>query len=265
MKNVLLLVHDDEGQEARLQAALDLTRLISGHLTCIDVSIPQIIAGDVYGGPSDTTLLDIEREREADNKARLQARLAREDIPWDWADTTNTLADGVLEAAALADIIVLNRQLEGKHYPDMAGVAGRVVMHSRKPVLAVPETLTRLQFARAVVAWDGHPSSAAAMRACVPLLTFAEEVEIFMVRDGSEQSDPTQAAEYLSRHGIHADVVSIDNHVARADELILEECARRNADYVVMGAYSRGRLLETFGGVTKRMLANSTLPLIMGH
>ena len=26
MKNVLLLVHDDQGQEARLQAALDLTR-----------------------------------------------------------------------------------------------------------------------------------------------------------------------------------------------------------------------------------------------
>jgi hypothetical protein len=32
-----------------------------------------------------------------------------------------------------------------------------------------------------------------------------------------------------------------------------------------MGAYNHGRLLELFGGVTKRMLANSALPLVLGH
>ena len=36
MKNILLLVHDDHGQEARLQAALDITRAVEGHLTCVD-------------------------------------------------------------------------------------------------------------------------------------------------------------------------------------------------------------------------------------
>jgi hypothetical protein len=35
MKNVLLLVHDDLGQEARLQAALDIVRAIGGHLHCL--------------------------------------------------------------------------------------------------------------------------------------------------------------------------------------------------------------------------------------
>ena len=38
MKNILLLVHDDPGQEARVQAALDLTRALDGHLTCLDVA-----------------------------------------------------------------------------------------------------------------------------------------------------------------------------------------------------------------------------------
>jgi nucleotide-binding universal stress UspA family protein len=32
-----------------------------------------------------------------------------------------------------------------------------------------------------------------------------------------------------------------------------------------MGAYSHGRLLEAFGGVTKRMLNKSNLPLVLGH
>lgn len=39
MKTVLLLGHNDAGQEARLQAALDLTRALSGHLICVDIPI----------------------------------------------------------------------------------------------------------------------------------------------------------------------------------------------------------------------------------
>ena len=61
MKNILLLVHDDHGQEARLQAALDITRAVEGHLTCIDVTPYPLIAGDGFGselfhGQSDALL-----------------------------------------------------------------------------------------------------------------------------------------------------------------------------------------------------------------
>ncbi len=48
MKNILLLVHDDEGQEARLQAALDLVRTLDGHLVCLDVTPFPVMAGDFY-------------------------------------------------------------------------------------------------------------------------------------------------------------------------------------------------------------------------
>lgn len=49
MKNVLLLVHDDKEQEARLRVALDVTRALSGHLTCVDVFTPPIIVSDYTG------------------------------------------------------------------------------------------------------------------------------------------------------------------------------------------------------------------------
>lgn len=42
MKTIFLLVHDDEGQEARLLAALDLTRDVSGHPACLDVTVPPV-------------------------------------------------------------------------------------------------------------------------------------------------------------------------------------------------------------------------------
>jgi hypothetical protein len=38
MKSVLLYINDDPGLEARLQAALDLTRSLKGHLHCLRAS-----------------------------------------------------------------------------------------------------------------------------------------------------------------------------------------------------------------------------------
>lgn len=264
MKNILLLVHDDEGQEARLQAALDLTRALGGHLTCLDVTIVPNIAGD-YDGTGSAMLLADERDREATNKARLETRLTAEDVAWSWRDVTGFAAEAILDAAALADLIVLNRKLDQFPSPDMREIASHIVMKARKPVVAVPEVVRSFPLARALIAWDGQGSAAATMQACVPLLALAEEVQIFMARDGAEQSEPSEAAEYLSRHDIHASIRIVDAGLTPADELIADEAANWHADYILMGAYGRGRLMETFGGVTKRMLATAKLPLILGH
>lgn len=264
MKNILLLVHDDEGQEARLQAALDLTRALDGHLSCVDVAVLPAVAGTFYDDGGASVLLEAECARESSNKATLVARLAHEDVPWDWVDVTGQLADAVIGAATLADLIVLNRKLDAFPYPDMHDVASRILTHAHRPVVAVPDSLERFAVERALIAWDGQDAVAATMRACVPLLALAKEVEIFMARAGGDQVDPAEAAEYLSRHGIHATVRTVER-TAEPDALIADECRRWRPDYVLMGAYSHGRLMEAFGGVTRRMLDHSALPLVLGH
>ncbi|SDA36422.1 universal stress protein [Sphingomonas sp. NFR15] len=215
--------------------------------------------GDYYSTGVAEAMLSDEREREGKNKAVLEARLAHEDVPWDWADVTGNLVDGVCDAATLADIIVLNRN------PDMRDIASRILMHARAPIVAVPDDCKRLALDRALVAWDGQASAAATLRACVPLLRCAEAVEIFMARDSAETVEPALAAEYLSRHEVHATVRIIENGTEAADQLIAAEAIAFHADYVLMGAYSHGRLMETFGGVTRRMLGEAKLPLILGH
>lgn len=266
MKNVLLLIHDDEGQEARLQAALDLTRALGGHLSCLDVAVlPVALAGDYYGGAGPGIVIDYEREQEARNKTAVEGRLANEGVPWSWVDVIDTISGALRDAATLADLVVLNRKLDEHHLPDMREVVGNVVMHARKPVVAVPESARWMSLRRALIAWDGQSSCAETVRACTPLLALADQVEIFMVRDGSERTEPTEAAEYLSRHGIHAEVRIVDDGLTAADKLISDEAARWGADYVLMGAFGRGRLMEAFGGVTKRMLAHSKVPLVLGH
>lgn len=235
MKNILLLVHDDAGQESRLQAALDLTRALEGHLACIDVTMVPNFAGD-YDGTGSAMLIADERNREAHNKASLEARLASEDVAWSWSDVAGFAAEAVLDAAALADLIVLNRKLDHFSYPDMQDIVSHIVMKARKPVVAVPETARSFKLGRALIAWDGQASSAATMRACVPLLALAEDVQIFMARDGAEQTAPKEAAEYLSRHNIHVSIRIVDDGLTAADELIADEAANWH------GLYPDGRL-----------------------
>jgi nucleotide-binding universal stress UspA family protein len=266
VKNIFLLVHNDGGQEARLQTALDLTRAFAGHLTCVDVSIMPVLFDDDYSGAGGGMLLADEREREGKNKATIEARLGHEGVSWDWIDTVGNPAKCVLGAATLADLIVLNRKLDGFPNPDMRDIASQILMHARKPIVAVPDGLKRFEFGRALIAWDGRPSVEATMRACVPLLKLASDVRIVMACKPNDDSNGHDAAEYLSRHGIHANVrLRVDDGLHAIDTVLEDACAEWHPDYILMGAYSHGRLMEAFGGVTKGMLTKSKLPLVLGH
>ena len=265
MKNILLLVHDDDGQEARFLAALDIVRALDGHLSCIDVTPYPVIAGEAIMGYGESVVVLDERDSEAKNKAVLTDRLSREDVSWSWADVMGEMADSILGAADLADLIILNRALDDYPLPNMRDIVGRIVARTNAAVLAVPQACERFAFDRALVAWDGSRSAAAALRAAVPLLARASEVELFTAVEDEAGTAPEQAATYLSRHGIHVTIRALDKDHCRADELIERECAAWRADYVVMGAYGHGRLRETFGGVTRRMLTGSRLPLLLGH
>jgi len=266
MKSILLLVHDDDGQSARLNSALDLAHVLGAHLGCLDVTPPLVYGGNNHGGFGDPILLNDEREIEARNKARLTERLKHAGVAWSWEDAMGDMADCVIDRAMLADLIVLNCALEDTVIPDMRTVASRVLMHARAPIVAVPEQAEGFSASgRALIAWDGQGAAAATMRACIPLLQRACDVHIFMVRNGAGKVDADAAGAYLARHNISATIKIIDDDGVAIDHLIAAESQRWNADYVMMGAYSHGRLAETFGGVTKRMLKDSALPLVLGH
>lgn len=49
IKNILLLVHEDEGQKARLQVALGVTRALGAQLECLEArELPMLMMG-TYG------------------------------------------------------------------------------------------------------------------------------------------------------------------------------------------------------------------------
>jgi nucleotide-binding universal stress UspA family protein len=265
MKTVLLLVHDDAGQEARLQAALDLTRALGGHLRCVDVTPLHTFIGD-YDGAAQAMLLAEERVAEAANRIAIETRLAHEQTPWDWVDATGDMAQCLTREAGLTDLLVLNCKRDRLLEVEPRGAVSVVVTEARCPVVAVPDKARGLDAAGpVVVAWDGSPPVMATLRAATPLLKQAASVTLLTV--GEPEGVPAEAAAaYLSRHDIHADIRRVPAGGGKPDVQILEACAAIGARYCVMGAYGDGRLKEElFGGVTRRMLDAEEIPLLLGR
>lgn len=267
MKNIFMLVHQDAGQEARLQAALDVVRCFKGHLNCLDVTQLPVLIGEVYGVNGQERLIEQEREIEAQNRARTEARLIREGVSWDWVDAIGDMAPTINALTDLADLIILNRKLDGEDGPDMVNLVGSVMLGTHKPVLAVPQGSRGIDVGdHAVVAWDGSAQAAAALRAALPMLRHASDITILTVAERAGGTPPADAATYLARQGIAAEIRLVPGMGASVAALLVEQTRVLKAAYLVMGGYGHSRLAEAlFGGVTKTMLSTCPVPMLMAH
>jgi nucleotide-binding universal stress UspA family protein len=266
MKNVLLLVHDDTGQEARLQGALDLTRALSGHLDCVDVTPLPLMADPLWSAGSASIIYD-ETDREAANACRVQERLAGEDVPWGWNALRGDFPDCLAGALHAADLVVLNRTLDALPAPDMRTIIGNLLSDNEVLVVAVPADAKGFAATgSALIAWDGSATVMRTVQRAIPLLTLAASVTIVQVGDlpgGAIAAD--EAARYLARHGIKPNIDRLPASRTVATE-ISRSAGRLGSSYCLMGAYGHGRLREAlFGGVTQELLGSTGLPLVLGH
>ena len=267
MRNIVLLVHDDAGQEARVRCALDVARAVGGQLQCVDVALLPILADCVQDGYGEAILVEQEHQREQANKKRLEDRLGRQSVPWTWLDAAGSFASCIETASALADLIVLNRKLDSFPYPDMRKTTTEILLDTGKPILAVPDTALGMRIdGRALVAWDGSAKAGAALQAAVPLLKRASDVVLVEIDDGWLQTPASEALEYLVRHDIEARLVRDFALSESVGKILLVAIEIQRPDYVVMGAYSHWRTTETvLGGVTRRMLSESPVPIFLAH
>jgi nucleotide-binding universal stress UspA family protein len=71
---------------------------------------------------------------------------------------------------------------------------------------------------------------------------------------------------HLARHGVKADAQQVTAGDLDIGELLLSRAADEGIDLVVMGAYGHARWREVvLGGVTRHMLAEMTVPVLMSH
>lgn len=265
MKTVMVLIHDDAGQEARLQCALDVVRAFEGHLVCLDVVRTPVVAdGFGLGGASAALILD-EREREDNNIETLDPHLANEGISYEWARVSSNSDVAITDNARLVDLIVVGRQGVGD-MSDNGDIAARLAEHTSAPILLVPNERKGFDpSGKALVTWDGSCPADAAIRAAVPMLKLAGEVEVVTIGDRESDADPNEAAAYLARHGCRTSA----RRIAKSGDVsaqLLELFTGSGAAWATLGSYGHSRLREQlFGGTTKTILAKAPIPLLISH
>ena len=270
MKSVLLYANPDPGLEARLQAALEVTRTFEGHLTCLQVTpYDSFIMGDPFGGiyALPTVVEQVQKTAE-EHRTRIEARLGGEGVAWDWLRFDGAPGQMIVDRARLADLIVLS--LPGDEVSSGQGaqaIAADVLVHARSPVLAVPQERRGFSvLGRALVAWDGSIEASHALRLNLPMLKRAARVHVVTIANGHEEFPATDASHYLARHGVESELNEWPQGGRTTAAALLDAASSLAADYIVMGAYGHTRMREAvLGGATRDMLRESRLPLLMAH
>lgn len=272
MRSILLHVHEDDCMEARLQAALDLARQLDARLTCVQVAPYELgVPGDFFGAMAAQLVADYEDKAAAARK-RFEQRIADEDVRWKWIQSLDSATKIITRHAPTRDLVILGAQdSEGK-----AGQPSRLVMELtfsvRAPILVMPSNSKNfLLEGPAMVAWNGSAESAHAMRAAIPLLSRASEVFILTVAEeektGRFEMPSTGAASYLADYDIEAEIVELPRAVRQSvAEPLLDAALARKGVFLVMGAYGHSRFRERMlGGVTRDMLTDPKIPLVLSH
>lgn len=266
-----ILVHADasSAMQQRVDDSLALARRHGGHVTALfNLPMQRFISTDPFGGAFLAT--EALAKAQADllvGQSALAERLGRDDVPWDITASEGDLVAELAASAALADLVIVGMApTNSRKFDAYPMLAGDVAIAAHVPVLALPEDGNGFDLdGPAIIAWNGSAEAATAVRQATPLLQ-GRSVTLLRIDEAEGQFADMAALAYLSRHDIRAESRTEARSAETVEEAIERVAAEMGAALVVMGAFGHSRFRQTlFGGVTRHMLSNARVPLLLSH
>jgi nucleotide-binding universal stress UspA family protein len=275
-----LLVHVDEAKACvkRIEAAIRLASAHGAHLTGVYITVEPVIPGYVSGYMPAEMLETLAREATERAEAALKG----------FADAAEragiayaTRMDRGLEVelpeilavhARHADLIVLGQVDPDDPAMSHHSLPEQVTLNSGRPTLIVPYIGAAATVGeRVTVAWNASRESARAVGDAMPLLERAKAVTVVSVnprsdRFGHGEQPGADIGAHLARHGVKVEVERLEARDIDVPNAILSRMADSGSDLLVMGCYGHSRLREmVLGGVTRTILHDMTVPVLMAH
>ena len=279
-----IVVHLDAGTRSKvmMEVAAGLARRHGAHLSglCV-IDIPE--SAFFYGGamPYASGGPDLVAQTRSEMlaaatplEAQFRDLLAREGLQGEWRLAEGNAAEVLALHARYADL-AMTAQPGG---PDTFGsdrgseVIVGTLMASGRPVIAVPYAG---QFptlgSRVLVAWNASREATRAVNDALPLLQQAQSVTVLAInpRHGIRGHGDVPAADislHLARHGVKAEAAHTVSSDIPDGEALLSYAADISADLIVAGGYGHSRAREmVFGGVTRTLLREMTVPVFLSH
>lgn len=181
--------------------------------------------------------------------------------------------DAISLHARYADLLILSQTDPDDSTAMMgSGFPGQAVLSSGRPVLLIPYGGNFPTIGTSVVvAWDASREAARAVTDALPFLQRAAKVSVLAVNPevsatGHGEEPGADIALFLARHGVSVGATRSQSGTVDIGAWLLSRAFDLQADLIVMGGYGHSRARElAFGGVTRSMLGEMTVPVLMSH
>jgi nucleotide-binding universal stress UspA family protein len=279
LKNIGVFVDATPEGEKRADYAATLAHQCRAHLAGIHV----VSAGrpehrsDYYVIGEKAIRASLAWEKAADEavtinvRRRFEAISAKRDLSAEFRVIRRGGPDEDLVLGSLhSDLVVIGQrqlqELPGYLSPD------KLLLASGAPILVIPSGWkSELIGQKILVGWNASREARRAVADALPFLVAAPSVTLLVV-DSNERADRhgeepgADIALYLARHGVHVEVEQVSSRGSPVADFILSYAADHGVDLIVIGAYSHARSVEMlFGGVTRTLLKQSPIPVLMSR
>ena len=279
-----IVVHLDETARSavRLELAIKLAARSGAHLAGVHVlNVPS--ASMFYGysmtvaspGPDD--LIEALRtemlERIGPVEVAFRERVRQEGMEGEWRVVEGDPGTMLAQHARYTDLAIVGQP--NRHEPQSDGsdqIPVSVLMSSGRPALVVPYAG---QFntigTHVLVAWNASREAARAVNDALPLLKTAQKVTVLAINPeswtgGHGDVPSADISLHLARHGVKTEAAHTIARDIPDGEALLSYAADLGVDLIVAGAYGHSRMRElAFGGVTRTLLNEMTVPVLFSH
>jgi nucleotide-binding universal stress UspA family protein len=282
MKDILVHLDASPRCDAWLSVAANLAARKGAHLTglaVIDLPPPDVF----YGFPS--AFMDVQRaedviarlrdarmEEYAAVETKFRDRLRVDGLAGEWRLVEGDTAEVLALHGRYADMTILGQRDPAERDLSRGDMSISMLMSTGRPLLVVPFAGTFDTIGdNVLVGWNATAEAARAVNEALPLMQTAKKVTVLAInpRRGINGDGDVPAADmalHLARHGIRAEAAhTVATDIPEGDAL-LSYAADIGADLLVCGMYGHSRLRElAFGGVTRSLLTEMTIPVFMVH
>lgn len=273
IKDLLVVIDNSGNAEPFLQAAVAFAERTGAHGEVAMLSPGPLAAVELAPMGALFVPDDVLREEEEARLAAVRASIAgarcpievygvRDDVAW--------LTHDLRRGHPLADLIIVG----GPDSWEVPWLRRRVLetllLSTGTPLLIMPAERPLGPIRRAALGWKPSREANRAVHDLVALAEPGAQIDLVLVDDdpgAGGRADVVEVERHLSRHDFKAKVhVAPHGDWSSTAEVLEHHAVRTGADVLVAGGYAHSRIREVvLGGVTRRLLEQVRLPVLLSH
>lgn len=255
-----IVVYLDVGEDcaARVRTAIDVAVKHQARLIGVNVSTKEALEGESR---------DLARAIEAE----LAAAGRKAGLDFQYHAARPEAHDAEQLFSHCADLLVTTQPHPDRRHLSNSAVPKEILVTAGVPMLVLPTGWTGEDAIgeQVVIAWNFSRESTRAVHDAMPILKAARKVFLFVFASNysDTNADLQEIKRHLEQHGVRVTLEGWRN-TGETDFIsaLFAGLDRESADLIVCGAYGHSPLFEDmFGGATRDLLNNISMPVLMSH